>query len=46
MEMFAGETAPFPFPRSPECIRAQAMLRGSQAGVQAAEAFMVLKEIR
>jgi LmbE family N-acetylglucosaminyl deacetylase len=46
MAMFAGEMAPFPFPRSPECIRAQAMLRGSQAGVHAAEAFMTLKEIR
>jgi hypothetical protein len=36
----------FPFPRSEECVRAQAVLRGSQAGVHAAEAFMVLKEIR
>lgn len=46
MRMFSGEMGNFPFPRSEECIRAQAMLRGSQAGVMAAEAFMILKEIR
>ncbi len=46
MGLFAGEMAPFPFPRSGECIKALAMLRGSQAGVAAAEAFMILKEIR
>jgi LmbE family N-acetylglucosaminyl deacetylase len=46
MRMFAGEMGTFPFPRSEECIRAQAMLRGSQAGVRAAESFMILKEIR
>jgi LmbE family N-acetylglucosaminyl deacetylase len=46
MHMFAGEMAAFPFPRSETCMRAQATLRGSQANVMAAEAFMVLKEIR
>ena len=46
MQMYAGEMGDFPFPRSAECMRAQAMLRGSQAGVMAAEAFMILKEIR
>ena len=46
MKMFKGEMGAFPFPRSEECLRAQAMLRGSQAGVRAAEAFMILKEIR
>jgi LmbE family N-acetylglucosaminyl deacetylase len=46
MRMYSGEMGPFPFPRSEECIRAQAMMRGSQAGVQAAEAFMILKELR
>ena len=46
MRLYDGEMGRFPFPRSEECIRAQAMLRGSQAGVAAAEAFMVLKEIR
>lgn len=46
MHMFEGEMQDFPFPRSETCIRAQAALRGSQAGVLAAESFMVLKEIR
>lgn len=46
MRLYEGEIKPFPFPRSEECIRAQALLRGAQAGVQAAEAFMILKEIR
>jgi LmbE family N-acetylglucosaminyl deacetylase len=46
MRLYAGEMGSFPFPRSEECIRAQAALRGSQAGVLAAEAFMMLKEVR
>jgi LmbE family N-acetylglucosaminyl deacetylase len=46
MHLFDGEMGSFPFPRSETCIRAQAALRGSQAGVEAAEAFMILKEIR
>lgn len=46
MGMFEGEMAAFPFPRSVECLRAQLTLRGSQAGVQAAESFQILKEIR
>jgi hypothetical protein len=46
MRLYKGEMGSFPFPRSEECMRAQSMLRGSQAGVCAAEAFMVLKEIR
>lgn len=46
MKLYAGEMGPFPFPRSEACLRAQAMLRGSQAGVMAAEAFMTLREIR
>lgn len=46
MRMYDGEILEFPFPRSETCIRAQASLRGSQAGVQAAEAFMIVKEIR
>lgn len=46
MRMFDGEMGEFPFPRSEECIRALAQLRGAQAGTRAAEAFMILKEIR
>jgi LmbE family N-acetylglucosaminyl deacetylase len=45
MSMYAGEMAPFPFPRSDVALRAQAQLRGSQCGAHAAEAFMLLKEI-
>jgi LmbE family N-acetylglucosaminyl deacetylase len=46
MNIYASELGAFPFPRSETTLRAQASLRGSQAGVQAAEAFMLLKEIR
>jgi LmbE family N-acetylglucosaminyl deacetylase len=46
MSLFEGEMGNFPFPRSEECLRALAVLRGAQANCQAAEAFMILKEIR
>jgi N-acetylglucosamine malate deacetylase 1 len=44
MGMYASELGTFPFPRSEAAIRAQAALRGAQAGFAAAEAFMVLSE--
>ena len=46
MSFFAGELGVFPFPRSEVTMRAQAHLRGSQVGVNAAEGFMLLKEVR
>lgn len=46
LNLYAGEMGIFPFPRSEECVRAQAAMRGSKAGLRAAEAFMVLKEVR
>ena len=46
MKLYETEMKPFPFPRSEEVIRALAALRGSAAGCRAAEAFMLLKEIR
>ncbi|MEO9384727.1 PIG-L deacetylase family protein [Chromobacterium phragmitis] len=46
LRIYASEMGAFPFPRSEECVLAQARLRGSQAGVEAAEAFMLLKDIR
>ncbi|NYT39219.1 PIG-L family deacetylase [Sphingomonas sp. R-74633] len=46
MEMFEGEMGAFPFPRSETCMRALAQLRGSQSSRMAAEAFMIIKEIR
>lgn len=45
MGMYPGEIGAFPFPRSYEAIDALARLRGLVAGVVAAEAFMVLREI-
>jgi len=45
MELYASEVRPFPFPRSFEAIKALAAMRGSMCGCQAAEAFMLLKEI-
>lgn len=46
MYMFDSEMGDPPFPRSEQNIRALSSWRGSQAGVGAAEAFNVLKEIR
>lgn len=46
MKLYPSEMKAFPFPRSEVCLRAQAQLRGSQSGLMAAEAFMILKEIR
>jgi LmbE family N-acetylglucosaminyl deacetylase len=45
MKMYRGEMETFPFPRSEENIRALAMYRGATAGVKAAEAFVLLKEV-
>lgn len=41
----ATELGSHPFPRSEEAVRALALLRGSEAGRHAAEAFMLLGEI-
>ena len=46
MKLFDGELGEFPFPRSEETLRALAALRGAQANCQAAEAYMILKEVR
>lgn len=45
MKIFDGEMRAPPFPRSERAIRSLAYLRGSQAGVNAAEAFHILREI-
>lgn len=45
MKVYASELGKFPFPRSEQAIRALAALRGVAAGCQAAEGFMLLKEI-
>ncbi|OGL65175.1 GlcNAc-PI de-N-acetylase [Candidatus Uhrbacteria bacterium RIFCSPLOWO2_01_FULL_47_24] len=45
MRLYKGELGNPPFPRSEENIRALATLRGAIAGVNHAEAFMMIKEI-
>jgi LmbE family N-acetylglucosaminyl deacetylase len=44
-KLYAGEVPESNFPRSAEAIRAQALLRGSVAGVRHAEAFKLLRHI-
>lgn len=45
MKMYRSEMGEHPFPRSIENIKALATFRGATAGINYAEAFMVLKEI-
>lgn len=44
-QLFDGEILDFPFPRSVQALRSLAQVRGAACGVDAAEAFMILKEI-
>jgi len=45
MEIFESEMGEFPFPRSRRALEALATLRGAQSNCQAAESFMLIKEI-
>ncbi len=45
LSVFESEMGEFPFPRSEKAIKSLAYLRGAQANCEAAEAFMLLKEI-
>ena len=45
MEIYASEIRPYPFPRSYDAIRSLATVRGAASGFEAAEAFMLLKEL-
>ena len=45
MSLYSSELGTLPFPRSHEAIRALAILRGVASGFEAAEAYMLLKEI-
>jgi LmbE family N-acetylglucosaminyl deacetylase len=45
MQVYESETRAFPHPRSPEALRAIAHRWGSVVGVQAAEAFELVREI-
>jgi LmbE family N-acetylglucosaminyl deacetylase len=44
MEIYESEMGTHPFPRSPSSIQALATLRGAASGVEAAEAFSLLRE--
>lgn len=46
MELYEGETRPFPHPRSAEALRAIARRWGSVAGVEYAEAFSLVRMIQ
>lgn len=45
LKLYEGEIGQHPFPRSIESVRALATIRGSVAGTNYAEAFMLLREI-
>jgi LmbE family N-acetylglucosaminyl deacetylase len=44
VKLYASEVGEFPFPRSEQALRALAQLRGSQAGFDVGEGFMLLRE--
>lgn len=46
MEIYESEARRFPHPRSPEALRALANRWGAAAGLEAAEAFELIREIR
>jgi LmbE family N-acetylglucosaminyl deacetylase len=46
LEMYEGETQPFPMPREASAVRAQARVRGATFGVPFAEAFMLIRDFR
>jgi len=46
MQVYESEARPFPHPRSVEALRALARVRGSTAGLEAAEAFQLIRSTR
>ena len=44
MQVYKSEVRPFPHPRSAEVLSALAIKRGSEAGLKAAEGFMLIRE--
>ena len=46
MQLYESEARAYPHPRSPEALRAQAQRWGSTAGVEAAEAFVLIRSVR
>ena len=45
MRIYESELGRHPFPRSPEALAAKATLYGAMAGCEAAEGFMLMREI-
>lgn len=45
LECYESEVGEFPFPRSRIAVKALAQVRGAQSNCQAAEAFMLIKEL-
>lgn len=45
LNIYDTELGNLPFPRSIDAVKAQAIIRGTEAGVLYAEAFRVIKEI-
>jgi LmbE family N-acetylglucosaminyl deacetylase len=45
MESYGSERRGWPHPRSPQALRAHAQYRGSQVGVEAAEAFVTIRTV-
>jgi LmbE family N-acetylglucosaminyl deacetylase len=46
MQLYESEARPFPHPRSPDALRAQARRWGATVGLEAAEAFHLIREVR
>lgn len=46
LECYKTEMRPYPYPRSWEAVKMQAMRRGTQAGVEFAEAFQLIRELK
>ena len=46
MALYESEARPFPHPRSPEALRALARRWGSAVGLEAVEAFELVREVR
>lgn len=46
MALYESEARPFPHPRSPKALRALARWRGSAVGLEAAEGFEMVRDVR
>ncbi len=46
LELYESELQPYPLPREESAVRALARLRGAALGIEYAEAFMVMREVR